>query len=834
MKHFEVTGMTCAACSARVEKAVSGISGVSSCSVNLLTNSMSVDGEVSSSEVIKAVEKAGYGAFENGEKKESSQDKPKENTEIKTLVKRLVFSFAFLFILMYFSMGHIMLSFPVPSFLSGNPAGLGIIQLLLSITVLIANKKFFVNGVKGIINKSPNMDTLVALGSGVAFLYSAAVLVEMTVFMTAGDIEAARIMAHGLYFEAAAMIPALITLGKLLEAYSKGKTTDAIKGLMKLTPDTARKIVDGEEKTVSISDIAVGDIVVIRAGDSIPIDGIIVDGSCTVNEAMLTGESIPSEKAVGDRVSAGTVSLSGFIKCKAVGVGNDTMLSGIIKTVSEASATKAPVAKIADKVAGIFVPVVLFIALITTAVWLSLGESLGFALERGISVLVISCPCALGLATPVAIMVGSGIGAKNGILYKTALSLEQAGKVKLVALDKTGTITKGKPAVTDIIPLCRYDEEKLLKLAYSLEIKSEHPLARAICGKATENGHTPTDVNEFETFAGNGVSAVYNGKKISAGNRKFAEKRVVFDEKAKNIETELSLQGKTPVFFCEENELIGIIALSDEIKEDSYEAIRQLKNMGIFVVMLTGDNKRTAEAIGKRVGVDAIISDVLPDAKLRAVASLQKNGLTAMVGDGINDAPALTKADVGIAIGAGTDIAVDAADIVLIKSSLLDAVKAIRLGRLVLNNIRQNLFWAFGYNIIGIPLAAGVFISLFGWSLNPMFGAAAMSVSSFLVVTNALRLNIYNISSAKKDKKIKNKVILQEEKAMIKTIKIEGMMCCHCEARVKKTLEAVEGVREAAVSHEAGTAVITLSQDISDDILREVITAQDYKVISIE
>lgn len=833
MKYFNVDGMSCAACSSRVERAVSAVTGVSSCCVNLLTNSMSVEGDVNTSDIIAAVERAGYRASEKDEEKRFSQKNTKEKDETQALVKRLILSVAILVVLMYFSMGYVMWSFPVPPFFEESFIYPGILQMLLSLSVLIVNRRFFINGIKGVINKAPNMDTLVAMGSGISFLYSLCVLIKTAFYSPSADFSATADFLHNLYFEAAAMIPALITLGKLLEAYSKGKTTNSIKGLMKLTPDKATKLVDGEEKTVGVSEIEVGDTVVIRAGESIPVDGTVTDGEGTVNEAMLTGESIPVEKSVGDRVSAGTVSLSGYMKFKATEVGNDTMLSGIIKTVSEASSTKAPVAKTADKVAGVFVPFVLLVSVITTVIWLILGESFGFALERGISVLVISCPCALGLATPVAIMVGSGIGASNGILYKTALSLELAGKINAIALDKTGTITKGRPVVTEIIPFGQYDEDKLLQLAFSLEIKSEHPLARAICEKARETGKTPDDIEDFKAFTGNGVSAVMGGSRKFAGNRKFIQKNVKFDEKAENIGKELAADGKTPVFFCDEKELIGIIALADEIKEDSREAIRQLKNMGIYVAMLTGDNKRTAEAIGKQVGVDTVFSDVLPEQKLQIIASLQKNSITAMVGDGINDAPALTKADVGIAIGAGTDIAMDSADIVLIKSSLIDAVKAIRLGRLVLNNIRQNLFWAFGYNLIGIPLAAGAFTAFLGWSMNPMFGAAAMSISSFLVVTNALRLNAYNVASDKRDRKIRKKALLQEEKVMIKTMKIEGMMCCHCEARVKKTLEAVDGVSEASVSHETGTAVLTLSKDVSDNVLVSAVTEQDYKVISI-
>lgn len=830
-KQFDVTGMTCAACSSRVEKAVSGVDGVSSCSVNLLTNSMSVEGDFSTASVIRAVEKAGYKASEKG----AVDKKPGNITEKSdNLTAILISSLAVLIVLMYFSMGHMMLSLPVPYFLENNPVGQGVLQLLLSLCVLLINKRFFVNGVRGVMNKAPNMDTLVALGSGVSFLYSTASLFAMTYFSSKGDSEQVHGLYMNLYFETSAMIPALITVGKLLEHRSKGKTTSAIKGLMKLTPDTAVKIVDGEEKTVSISEIAVGDIFVIRSGDSIPADGRVIDGSCTVNEAMLTGESVPLEKTAGDRVSAGTVNLSGYVRCEATGVGSDTMLAGIIKTVSDASATKAPVAKLADKVAGIFVPAVLVIAFIAFIVWMLLGEELSFALARSISVLVVSCPCALGLATPVAIMVGSGMGAKHGILYKTAESLEQAGKVKIVALDKTGTVTEGKPVVTDIISLSEISSEELLSYAYAAEIKSEHPLARAICEKAVENNIALRQSKDFTSFAGSGIFAVVDTKSVFAGNEKFISSEAEFSQQAKDLARKLSDEGKTPVFFADNGRLMGVIAVSDKIKQDSAAAVKQLRNMGIYVVLLTGDNKRTAASVGKALGVDEIISDVLPEGKFQVIDSLCAKGLTAMVGDGINDAPALTRADVGIAIGAGSDIAIDSADIVLIKGSLLDAVKAIRLSRAVLNNIRQNLFWAFGYNIIGIPLAAGVFLSLLNWSFNPAFGAAAMSISSFLVVSNALRLNLFNISSDKKDRKIKQVFINQEEKIMTKTIRIEGMMCMHCEARVKKILEALDGVSSAQVSHEAGTAVVTLSEDVSNDVLTQTITAQDYKVIGIE
>lgn len=833
MKQFDVTGMTCAACSARVEKAVSALDGVSSCAVSLLTNSMSVEGDVSDEKIISAVKKAGYGASLKGAKPDTERDSgTDEKAEERSLRNRLIISVILLLVLMYFSMGH-MISLPVPFFLNDNPAGLGLVQMLLSLAVMIINKRFFINGIKGIINRSPNMDTLVAMGSGVSFLYSTVILFYITFLLSRGKTAEAAHFAHEFYFESAAMILTLITMGKMLEARSKGKTTDALKALMKLTPKTANVLINGEEKTVDIADVAVGDIFVVRAGESIPVDGRVLKGHSAVNEAALTGESIPVDKEEYSSVSAGTINLSGYLECKATGVGSDTMLSKIIKTVSDAAATKAPVAKIADKVSGIFVPAVIIIAVITTVIWLILGESVGFSLARGISVLVISCPCALGLATPVAIMVGSGVGAKNGILFKTAASLENAGKIQIIALDKTGTVTEGKPVVTDIIPLGGFTEKELLGYAYSLEAGSEHPLAKAICKKASEEGSEKSEVTDFETLPGNGVRARLGNASLLGGSENFMMKSFSLSQNEKALTKSLAKEGKTPMFFAADGKLAGIIAVSDEIKKDSPEAIKQLKNMGLYVVMLTGDNPVTANAVGKKAGVDKVIAGVLPDGKFSVIASLQKDGLTAMVGDGINDAPALTRADVGIAIGAGSDIAIDSADIVLVKSSLTDAVKAIRLGRAVLRNIYQNLFWAFGYNLIGIPLAAGAFISLLNWSMNPMFGAAAMSISSFLVVTNALRLNFTNISSPKRDKKIK-KVSVTEEKIMTKTMKIEGMMCMHCEARVKKTLEALDGVSEALVSHEKGTAVLTLSKDVADSVLIEAVTAQDYKVIGIE
>lgn len=833
MKHFDVTGMTCAACSARVEKAVSKVPGVSLCSVNLLTNSMSVDGEVNVDDIISAVEKAGYGAREQGKTKQPENVAASPDKEERSLRINLVLSVAVLCVLMYFSMGHMMLSLPLPSFFVDNFIGQGMLQMLLSLAVLIINKRFFVNGIKGILNRSPNMDTLVALGSGVSFIYSLIIVFDMTNMYRAGDFISAAEALHGLYFESAAMIVTLISVGKMLEARSKGKTTDALKSLMKLAPDKAVLLKDGKEVEVKVSDIKVGDIFIVRPGDSIPADAVILKGSGAVDESALTGESIPCDKEAGDKVSAGTVNSSGVLRCEAVGVGNDTMLSSIIRMVSEAAATKAPVAKAADKVAGIFVPAVTAIAFVTVAVWLIIGEDIGFALARGISVLVVSCPCALGLATPVAVMVGSGVGARSGILFKTAASLEHSGKLRIVAIDKTGTITEGRPEVTDIIPCGDISEKELLALAYSVEYGSEHPLGKAVCQKAQTENIAREEVTDFRVLPGNGVRANIKDGEITGGSITYFRKNLTISEIARETAENLAEEGKTPLFFALNGIFKGIIAVSDTIKEDSVKAVKEMRHMGLYTVMLTGDNKKTAEAIGKKVGVDKVIAGVLPDGKQAVVASLQKNGLTAMIGDGINDAPALTKADVGIAIGAGTDVAVDAADVVLVKSTLSDAVKAIRLGRAVLNNIYQNLFWAFAYNIIGIPLAAGVFISALGWSLNPMFGAAAMSVSSFLVVSNALRLNFRNISSPKKDRKIKS-VVIQEEKLMTKTMKIEGMMCMHCEARVKKVLEALDGVSEAVVSHEKGTAVLTLSADISDAVLEDAITAQDYKVLGIE
>ena len=833
MKQFDVTGMTCAACSARVEKAVCAVSGVTACSVSLLTNSMSVEGDASFDEIIKAVERAGYKASEKGDVRSLPEKEDIGNQEEKELKIRLVLSCVLLLVLMYFSMGHTMAGFPVPSFLYENYIGLGLLQLLLSFVVLLINKRFFINGIKGVFNKAPNMDTLVAMGSGISFIYSIFILFRMTYSSASGDASQLQSLMHGFYFESAAMIVTLITVGKMLEARSKGKTTNALKSLIALAPSEAVVIRNSQELTVDISEVIIGDEFIVRPGESIPADGIVIKGESAVDEAALTGESIPVDKQAGARVSAGTINTSGVIVCRATNVGKDTLLSGIIRMVSDAAATKAPVAKAADKVAGVFVPAVLITALITVAVWLLLGESAGFALARGISVLVISCPCALGLATPVAIMVGSGIGARNGVLFKTAASLENSGKIKIAALDKTGTITMGKPSVTDIFPCPGISQTELMNIAFSLEYSSEHPLARAVCSKAEEMGCERKEVSDFRSLTGHGVRAVCEGKEIIGASMSFMSDKLEINSDAKNVARRLSQEGKTPIVFSSGNTLLGIIGVADTIREDSVKAIAEMKNMGLYVVMLTGDNKITAEAIGRQAGVDKVFAEVLPDGKQEIITYLQQSGLTAMVGDGINDAPALTKADVGIAIGAGTDVAIDAADVVLIKSSLYDAVKAIRLGRAVLKNIYQNLFWAFGYNIIGIPLAAGVFIGALGWSMNPMFGAAAMSISSILVVSNALRLNFRNISTSAKDKKIK-KVSLKEEKIMTKTMKIEGMMCMHCEARVKKTLEAIDGVSEALVSHESGTAKITLSKDVSDDELCAAIENQDYTVLGIE
>lgn len=834
MEQYNISGMSCAACSARVEKAVSKVEGVTSCSVSLLTNSMGVEGNASPKAIISAVEAAGYGAKQaGGEMQAAASDKDDmlKDTQTPKLKKRLVASLGFLIVLMYFSMGHMMWGWWVPPFFNDNHIAMGLLQMLLTIAVMVINQKFFISGFKGLVNRAPNMDTLVALGSGAAFCWSTYALFAMTAAQVRGDMQAVMSYMHEFYFESAAMILALITVGKMLEARSKGKTTDALKGLMKLAPKTAVILRNGEETTVSIEQVKKGDIFVVRPGENIPTDGIVLDGESAVDESALTGESIPVDKKVGDSVSAATVNQSGFIKCEATRVGEDTTLSQIIKMVSDAAATKAPIAKIADKVSGVFVPVVITIAIITTIVWLLVGRDLGFALARGISVLVISCPCALGLATPVAIMVGNGIGAKNGILFKTAVSLEEAGKVQIVALDKTGTITKGEPTVTDIITADVADEKELLTIVGSLESKSEHPLAKAIARKAADENISLREVDSFTALPGSGLSANLDGKQLFGGNLNFIETKANVSSELKSIADKLSSEGKTPLFFAEDDKLIGVIAVADVIKEDSPEAIRQLQNMGIQVVMLTGDNERTANAIGKQVGVDEVVAGVLPNEKETVIRRLSHQGKVAMVGDGINDAPALTRADIGIAIGAGTDVAIDAADVVLMNSKLPDVPAAIRLSRATLRNIHENLFWAFFYNAVGIPLAAGVFIHWFGWQLNPMFGAAAMSLSSFCVVTNALRLNLFKIHRSKGDRKIKQNHI-KEFKPMEKTMKIEGMMCGHCEARVKQTLEAFEQVDEAIVSHENGTAILKLNAEVSDEALKKAVEDQGYKVIA--
>ena len=846
MKQYTVTGMSCAACSSRVEKAVSKVDGVTSCSVSLLTNSMGVDGSASDRAVIEAVEAAGYGAAVKGrgndqkgaaagslESMESAKDALIDR-ETPKLRKRLIASVIFLIVLMYFSMGHMMWDWPLPSFFVGNHVAMGLLQLLLTIAVMIINQKFFVSGFKGLIHGAPNMDTLVALGSAASFGYSVYVLFAMTDAQVKGDMDAVMSYMHEFYFESAAMILTLITVGKMLESHSKGKTTDALKSLMKLAPKTATLIRDEKEVVVSIDDVKSGDIFVVRPGENVPVDGIVLDGNSAVNESALTGESIPVDKAAGDKVSAATLNQSGFIRCRATRVGEDTTLSQIIQMVSDAAATKAPIAKIADKVSGVFVPAVIAIAVVTIIGWLLAGETAGFALARGISVLVISCPCALGLATPVAIMVGNGKGAKSGILFKTAASLEAAGRTQIIALDKTGTITSGEPVVTDIIPADpSVSDNELLKFAAAVEEKSEHPLARAIIRKAKEEKIEPEEVTDFSAVVGNGLKGVLRGNEIAAGNLKFIEKTAEISDDIRKIADELSKEGKTPLFFAESGSLLGIIAVADTIKEDSAQAVKQLRNMGIKVVMLTGDNEQTAKAIGKQAGVDEVIAGVLPDGKESVIRNLKRHGKTAMVGDGINDAPALTRADTGIAIGAGTDVAIDAADIVLVKSRLIDVPAAIRLSRATLTNIHENLFWAFFYNVIGIPLAAGLWYPLLGWKLNPMFGAAAMSLSSFCVVTNALRLNLCKVYDSKRDKKIKQ-IKESEEKNMTKTLNVEGMMCGHCEARVKKALEALDAVDEAVVSHTDGTAVVTLNAEVSDDLLKETVEAQDYKVTSIK
>ena len=824
--------MSCASCVARVEKAVNKVDGVTSCSVNLLTNSMSVDGDVKSSDVISAVEKAGYGASlkGNSSKENKTNDEPLKDTETPKLKKRLFSSLVFLILLMYISMGHMMWGFPLPSILANNHVAMGLIQLLLTGIIMVINQKFFISGFKALIHRSPNMDTLVALGAGASFIYSVYALFAMTNAQVNNDMSLVMKYMDEFYFESAGMILTLITLGKMLESYSKGKTTNAIKGLMNLAPKKATILVDNAEKVVPIEEVKIGDIFVVKPGENIPVDGVVIEGESAVNESALTGESIPVDKTVGDNVSGATVNQSGFIKCKATKVGEDTTLSQIIKMVSDASATKAPIAKVADKVSGVFVPIVISIAVVTIIVWLICGATFGNALVRGISVLVISCPCALGLATPVAIMVGNGVGAKNGILFKNATSLETTGKVSYVLLDKTGTITNGTPVVTDIIPSENYTQDDLLSYASSLESKSEHPLAKAVVQKAIDSNIKTLDTTDFKSLTGNGVSAKINGKTIVGGSVKHISSITNIDENIIKQADDLATKGKTPLLFVMDNQLLGIIAVADVVKSDSPKAIKELQNMGIKVVMVTGDNEKTAQAIAKESGVDEVIAGVLPDGKEKVVTQYKEKGMVAMVGDGINDAPALTRADIGIAIGAGTDVAIDSADIVLMKSKLTDVSGAIRLSRGTLRNIHENLFWAFIYNVIGIPLAAGVWIPIFGWTLSPMFGAAAMSLSSFCVVTNALRLNFLNIRSSKRDRKIKNKTNKKEKNTMTTTLKINGMMCPHCEATVKTALESIDGVTSAEVSHESGTAVVTLSKEINEDVLKKAVVDKGYTV----
>ena len=847
MEQYIVTGMSCAACSSRVEKAVSKVEGVTSCSVSLLTNSMGVEGTASPEAIIQAVEAAGYGASKKGAPGAAAKaggsggagaagdaEELLKDRETPVLKQRLIWSLGFLVVLMYFSMGHMMWNWPVPAWMEGNHIAMGLLQMILAAIVMVINQKFFISGFKSLWHKAPNMDTLVALGSMASFGYSTYALFAMTDAQLKGSTELVMEYMHDFYFESAAMILALITVGKMLEARSKGKTTDALKSLMKLAPKTAVVVRNGAEVTVGIDQVQTGDIFVVRPGENIPVDGVILEGSSAVNESALTGESIPVDKEVGDTVSAATINQSGFIRCRATRVGEDTTLSQIIQMVSDAAATKAPIAKIADKVSGIFVPAVISISVVTILVWLIAGQSVGFALARGISVLVISCPCALGLATPVAIMVGNGMGAKHGILFKTAVSLEETGKTEIVALDKTGTITEGMPKVTDMIPAGGISEEELLTYAYALEKKSEHPLARAILAKAQEDGVKELETEEFAALPGNGLTAVVQGGKMAAGNYNFVSTQVSVTREIREKAEKLAEQGKTPLYFAKNGEMLGLIAVADVIKADSPQAVKELQNMGIHVVMLTGDNERTARAIGAQAGVDEVIAGVLPEGKEQVIRQLKEKGRVAMVGDGINDAPALTRADMGIAIGAGTDGASESADVVLMKSRLSDVPAAIRLSRATLTNIHENLFWAFFYNVIGIPLAAGVWYPVFGWKLNPMFGAAAMSLSSFCVVTNALRLNLFDIRSTRKDKKIKKNHKEKENKTMTKTMEIEGMMCGHCEARVKKALEAVAGVSEAVVSHETGTAVVTLSEAVSDDVLKKAVEDQDYKVISVQ
>ena len=858
MKQYTVTGMSCAACSTRVEKAVSKVPGVTSCSVSLLTNSMGVEGSATDQEIIKAVADAGYGASakdaegekNGGANSAAASEEALADHETPILKKRLLYSVGFLLVLMYFSMGHMMWNWPLPAFMDGNHVMMGLVQLYLTVIIMVINQKFFINGFKSLFHGAPNMDTLVALGSFASFGYSSYALFAMTYAEHQGDAEAVMGYMHEFYFESAAMILTLITVGKMLEARSKGKTTDALKSLMKLSPKTAVVEKEGKETEVPVEQVRIGDVFVVRPGENIPVDGVVLEGNSAVNEAALTGESIPVDKQAGDRVSAATINQSGFIRCEATRVGEDTTLSQIIRMVSDAAATKAPIAKVADKVSGIFVPAVISIAVLTVIVWLIAGESVGFALARGISVLVISCPCALGLATPVAIMVGNGMGAKNGILFKTAVSLEETGKVEIVALDKTGTITSGEPKVTDVLAADGTSEEELLKLAYSLESRSEHPLAKAIVAYGAEKQAEQIPVSEFKALPGNGLEGKVGDADVKGGSLKFAQSQTEISEKIKSQAEKLAEEGKTPLMFLKNGILAGMIAVADVIREDSPQAVKELQNMGIEVVMLTGDNERTAKAIGRQAGVDRVIAGVLPDGKEEVIRRLKEQGKVAMVGDGINDAPALTRADMGIAIGAGADVAIDAADVVLVKSRLSDVPAAIRLSRGTLRNIHENLFWAFFYNVIGIPLAAGIWIPIFGWKLNPMFGAAAMSLSSFCVVTNALRLNLLNIKDSRKDKKIRRKAAApagavvaaaeintetkKENKTMTKTMKIKGMMCGHCEAAVKKALEALDGVASAEVSHEKGTAVVTLEKDVDNAVLTKAVEDKDYKVVSVQ
>ena len=858
MKQYTVTGMSCAACSTRVEKAVSKVPGVTSCSVSLLTNSMGVEGSATDQEIIKAVADAGYGASakdaegekNGGANSAAASEEALADHETPILKKRLLYSVGFLLVLMYFSMGHMMWNWPLPAFMDGNHVMMGLVQLYLTVIIMVINQKFFINGFKSLFHGAPNMDTLVALGSFASFGYSSYALFAMTYAEHQGDAEAVMGYMHEFYFESAAMILTLITVGKMLEARSKGKTTDALKSLMKLSPKPAVVEKEGKETEVPVEQVRIGDVFVVRPGENIPVDGVVLEGNSAVNEAALTGESIPVDKQAGDRVSAATINQSGFIRCEATRVGEDTTLSQIIRMVSDAAATKAPIAKVADKVSGIFVPAVISIAVLTVIVWLIAGESVGFALARGISVLVISCPCALGLATPVAIMVGNGMGAKNGILFKTAVSLEETGKVEIVALDKTGTITSGEPKVTDVLAADGTSEEELLKLAYSLESRSEHPLAKAIVAYGAEKQAEQIPVSEFKALPGNGLEGKVGDADVKGGSLKFAQSQTEISEKIKSQAEKLAEEGKTPLMFLKNGILAGMIAVADVIREDSPQAVKELQNMGIEVVMLTGDNERTAKAIGRQAGVDRVIAGVLPDGKEEVIRRLKEQGKVAMVGDGINDAPALTRADMGIAIGAGADVAIDAADVVLVKSRLSDVPAAIRLSRGTLRNIHENLFWAFFYNVIGIPLAAGIWIPIFGWKLNPMFGAAAMSLSSFCVVTNALRLNLLNIKDSRKDKKIRRKAAApagavvaaaeintetkKENKTMTKTMKIEGMMCGHCEAAVKKALEALDGVASAEVSHEKETAVVTLEKDVDNAVLTKAVEDKDYKVVSVQ